>query len=426
MAEELEELCRRMQLSDTERHHVRLRKEPISRSSQEAQYSVLFKLLTYRPFNVEAFKGSIRALWTKPGGLTIRDIDDNLFLAVFKERDDMERIFVRSPWTFDKKLVQIVRFEGDLQPNAVKFSHSAFWIRVFNLPIKSMIREVGEDIGRGIGRLVEVDVPENGLGWGKYLRIRVEIDITQPLLRGKILSKDDSDGGSPFWVDFKYEHLPIFCYRCGIMGHSSSDCVATRRSNAGETVTVEKWGHWLRAPIHRVPIGKRQHDHMARSDGEQMSSTSGARGVPTADNSKPPMPQVVVENSDASSGTEPVGPTFRDVEESIKPTAIEEEIITMDTVGEVFPESHHMDYHIFPKVDKDGSSWGKKGEGCGYIRGDKDKILGNLGVPNEGRELHDDKHVGMDAKVGPKPNEIQVDRCSTCEPSSGFQVEETC
>ena len=68
-----------------------------------------------------------------------------------------------------------------------------------------------------------------------------------------------------------------------------------------------------------------------------------------------------------------------------------------------------MDYHIFPKVDKDGSSWGKKGEGCGYIRGDKDKILGNLGVPNEGRELHDDKHVGMDAKVGPKPNEIQVD-----------------
>ena len=78
----------------------------------------------------------------------------------------MERIFVQSLWTFDKKLLQIVRFEGDLQPAAVKFTHLAFWIRVFNLPVKSMIREVGEDIGRGIGRLVEVDVPENGLGWG--------------------------------------------------------------------------------------------------------------------------------------------------------------------------------------------------------------------------------------------------------------------
>ena len=259
MAEELEELCQRMQLSDTERHHVNLQKDPISRSSQEAQYSVLFKLLTYRPFNVEAFKGSIRALWTKPRGLTIRDIDDNLFLVVFKERDDMEWIFVQSPWTFDKKLVQIVRFEGDLQPTVVKFKHSAFWIRVFNLLIKSMIREVGEDIGRGIGRLVEVDVPENGLGWGKYLRIKAEIDITQPLLWGKILSTaEDNDGGSQFWVDFKYEHLPIFCYRCGIIGHSSSDCVATRRSNAGENVTAEKWGHWLRAPLNRFPIGRRQ------------------------------------------------------------------------------------------------------------------------------------------------------------------------
>ena len=259
MAEELEELCQRMQLSDMERHHVNLQKDPISRSSQEAQYSVLFKLLTYRPFNVEAFKGSIRALWTKPRGLTIRDIDDNLFLVVFKERDDMEWIFVQSPWTFDKKLVQIVRFEGDLQPTVVKFKHSAFWIRVFNLLIKSMIREVGEDIGRGIGRLVEVDVPENGLGWGKYLRIKAEIDITQPLLWGKILSTaEDNDGGSQFWVDFKYEHLPIFCYRCGIIGHSSSDCVATRRSNAGENVTAEKWGHWLCAPLNRFPIGRRQ------------------------------------------------------------------------------------------------------------------------------------------------------------------------
>uniref|UniRef100_A0A2N9H5H6 CCHC-type domain-containing protein n=1 Tax=Fagus sylvatica TaxID=28930 RepID=A0A2N9H5H6_FAGSY len=353
MAEELEELCRRMQLSDTERHYVNLRKDPIGRSSQEAQYSVLFKLLTYRPFNVEAFKGSIRALWTKLGGLTIRDIDDNLFLAVFKERDDMERIFVQSPWTFDKKLVQIVRFEGDLQPTAVKFKHSAFWIRVFNLPIKSMIREVGEDIGRGIGRLVEVDVPENGLGWA-----------------------EDNDGGSQFWVDFKYEHLPIFCYRCGIIGHSRSDCVATRRN------------------------------HMAQSDEEHLSSTSGARAAAPADNSQP-VPQVEVESSGADSGTKPVGQTFRDVEESIIPTAVEDEVIQVEMVGEVFPEPYPMDFQTFTKEDKDGSSWGNNGQGSGYIRGDKDKILGDLVAPHKGRRLHEGKHVGNDI-MGPKPKEKPV------------------
>ena len=140
----------------------------------------------------------MRSLWAGRGWVTLRSIDDNLFMAVFQLRDDLDRVFVQSPWTFDKKLIQIVRFEGDLQPTEVKFTHSAFWIRVYNLPIKSMIQEVGEDIGRDIGNLLEVDAPENGLGWGKYLHIRVEVDVTEPLLRGKILQVGEGTSLGPF------------------------------------------------------------------------------------------------------------------------------------------------------------------------------------------------------------------------------------
>ena len=73
-----------------------------------------------------------------------------------------------------------------MQPTVVCFTHLAFWMRVINLPIKSMTKEVGEDIGRELGNLLDVDVPSNGMGWSSYLRIRVEIDITKPLLRVSI------------------------------------------------------------------------------------------------------------------------------------------------------------------------------------------------------------------------------------------------
>ena len=244
MVEELEDLCRRLHLSDHEKNHLRVRKERLGQSKQEAQFSILFKLLTNRAFNGEAFKRTMRNLWTSTGGVTIRDIDDNLFMAVFNTKEDLERVFVQGPWTFDKKLILMARFERDMQPTVVIFNQAAFWIRIHNLPILSMIKDIGEDIGNDIGRTLEVDVPENGIGWGRFLRIRVELDITKPLLRGKILEIEE---GHPIWVEFRYEHLPTFCYRCGRIGHSSNDCIDGRRNGGDTQAYNDRYGQWLRA-----------------------------------------------------------------------------------------------------------------------------------------------------------------------------------
>nr|POE91379.1 hypothetical protein CFP56_51791 [Quercus suber] len=63
------------------------------------------------------------------------------------------------------------RFSGDVSPAKVTFTHSAFWIRIFNIPIKSMSREVGAKIANEVDELITVDAP-----------IRVNIDITKPLM----------------------------------------------------------------------------------------------------------------------------------------------------------------------------------------------------------------------------------------------------
>lgn len=60
---------------------------------------------------------------------------------------------------------------------------------------------------------MEVDVAEKGVQWSKCLRVRVKVDVTKKLLRGKKITIKGDDGR---WVYFKYERLPNFCYYCGL------------------------------------------------------------------------------------------------------------------------------------------------------------------------------------------------------------------
>ena len=42
---------------------------------------------------------------------------------------------------------------------------------------------VGNYIANEIGVPLLVDAPKSGLAWGPFLRIRVDVDITKPLMR---------------------------------------------------------------------------------------------------------------------------------------------------------------------------------------------------------------------------------------------------
>ncbi|KAK9273439.1 hypothetical protein L1049_018249 [Liquidambar formosana] len=80
--------------------------------------------------------------------------------------------------------------------------------------------DVGKKIGDNIGEYVDMEQGEGGVCWGKYLRIRVRLNVTRPLKRGVTVKVE----GRQMWVPIKYERLPTFCYYCGILGHADKDC----------------------------------------------------------------------------------------------------------------------------------------------------------------------------------------------------------
>ena len=78
----------------------------------------------------------------------------------------MVEVLDRSPWSFDRRLILLKQFTGDLSPGNVFFKYSPFWIRVFNIPIKSMNSSIGSLIANEIGVPILVDAPKSGFAWG--------------------------------------------------------------------------------------------------------------------------------------------------------------------------------------------------------------------------------------------------------------------
>ncbi|KAK8485591.1 hypothetical protein V6N11_013619 [Hibiscus sabdariffa] len=63
-------------------------------------------------------------------------------------------------------------------------SKMVIWIRVYNLPIRAMNREMGLLFGGCVGKAVGFDHrKENGNIMGDFLRVLVEVDIHKPLRR---------------------------------------------------------------------------------------------------------------------------------------------------------------------------------------------------------------------------------------------------
>lgn len=142
------------------------------------------------------------------GKVTFKEVLDNAWLFQFEDGDDKRHVMEGRPWSFDRQVLVLNDFDGSVPPALMKFTHSPFWIQMHDMPLLCMNKAMGTRIGKSLGELFEVDVAGDGVGWRWCLRIRVGIDLTKELERGRALNIT----GKSHWVTFKYEKLPMFCF----------------------------------------------------------------------------------------------------------------------------------------------------------------------------------------------------------------------
>jgi hypothetical protein len=152
-----------------------------------------------------------------------------------------------------------------VQIENIPLYHVDFWVQVHNLPTGFMTERVGKTLANYIGAFVEYDKNNNGSFWREYMRIKVRVDIRQPL---KKESRVKNQGGDWCTVHFKYEKLGIFCFICGVIGHGENRC-AVRFSMTDDDGT-RAWSKELRAEPRRR--GGRQTSRWLLEEDEGRSS----------------------------------------------------------------------------------------------------------------------------------------------------------
>lgn len=123
------------------------------------------------------------------------------------------------------------------------FDKASFWIQVHDLPLGCLNIGVAQDIV-SVARDVTVSEESNEEYEGsQFLQVRVPVDITKPLCRGRKIELND---GEDSWVSFKYERLPNLYYWCGRLTHHDKDCSLWSKRKGSMKEGGQQFGSWLR------------------------------------------------------------------------------------------------------------------------------------------------------------------------------------
>jgi hypothetical protein len=243
MAEDLTNLWGNLSLVEEEEDELEIMAPAMDSLTRRGELCLVGKLITDRLVSKETVRTKLIRGWRPLGNLSFKVLGENLFLLEFEYECDRIRVLEGRPWVFERSVLFAVEaFDGITPPAEMVFEKVAFWVRIYGLPLACMGQEVGRQVGAPIGEVEMVDTDEEGAAWGEFLRVRIKVDLTKPLLRGRRLKIK----GKSIWVRFQYEQLPRFCFACGVIKHGKGGCL--KRTMSLVKTGEPEYGPWLRVP----------------------------------------------------------------------------------------------------------------------------------------------------------------------------------
>ncbi|TXG51519.1 hypothetical protein EZV62_024043 [Acer yangbiense] len=242
-ADEVAQLCPCMTLKDREGPVRTLKSNLKEAVLQRLANSLVGKVLSPKIVHRDGFKAVMKKIWQTRDGVEIETVDGNIFTFQFGNTEDKKRIISGGPWCFNDALIVMEEPRGMGNVQHMKFNKAEFWVQIHNAPLICMSEEIRRFLGCMIGEVMDFDGDVLGDGVESVMLI-------------------------------KYERLPNFCFRCGLLGHTMKDC-PEKPKNLENKKEEFLFGFWMHAIVpHKGGYGGRRWT----ADGWSTKDASNNRG----------------------------------------------------------------------------------------------------------------------------------------------------
>lgn len=117
-------------------------------------HGVVARFLTKRPINIDAIANTFTPLWRSKLGFKVKSISDHVVLFSFDNKAKVDCVLSVQPWSFDKHIMVLSRYDKDILVKASELIKVPFWVQVFDIPLRFRHREIAEQICEPIGSIL--------------------------------------------------------------------------------------------------------------------------------------------------------------------------------------------------------------------------------------------------------------------------------
>lgn len=131
-----------------------------------------------------------------------------MVIIYFAAKTDYLRVLKGCLWLFDRYLFTLQKVNPRSIPSSFQPSPCPFWVQIHDLPIGLLNISFSRIAVNEIGKFVEADTDKDGSIFGRFIRIKVDLNLSKPLKRCIVITQRGIDKG---YLVF-YERLPLFCF----------------------------------------------------------------------------------------------------------------------------------------------------------------------------------------------------------------------